>query len=209
MFSHSLVQAGFLLAGSSERVLSRQHKVPRRPIRATAKVLVQRADVLLVEQVVQRAGGRPLRRQLIAGHQVYGGVVALLDLGRGRQLPIAYRHVDAALPVHAAANGQAVQLTGQAVGGPDLHHVGRDDGFDALVIGVLDHAVAVAGVEVPVWQQFAADFHVDAAGLGLFRCIGGDEVVAGDRAVGDGVVFQVHFEQRDGGVQAAVVVVTL
>ena len=117
--------------------------------------------------------------------------------------------MDCTLPVDATTDGHAVQFAGQAVGGPDLQHVGRDDGFDALVISVFDYAVAIAGVEVPVGQQFTADFHVNATGLGLFRDIRAQVVVANHQPVGDGVVLQVNFEQRDGGVQAAVIVITL
>lgn len=152
----------------SESVFGAQHEVSRLTVGTAVEVAIQGADVLLVQQVVDRRSRRPLRCQLIAGHQVDGGVVALLDLRRLAEAPGVHRQVDRALPVHPATNGQALQFAGQAVGGPDLDQVGGDAAFDALVLLILDHTVAVAGSKVPVGQQFATDFHIHATGLGFF-----------------------------------------
>ena len=118
----------------SETVLGRCCYATRCAIGQCA-VRIEDIEVLFIRDVV----GVDLRRQVVGdvvtGHQVDQRVRVLLDLlllvGR-----VGCVGVDAVLPVHTAANGQAAPVAGKAVGSEGAQQFGRVEGVGVVAVAV-------------------------------------------------------------------------
>ena len=92
---------------------------------------------------------RPVAVDFVAGHQVdqcEGFLADLLGCVGDRVVHVC---MDFALPVHAAAQLQPLQLFAQPVRGEQLELLARVLGADDAAAGVLDLVLCPAGTEVP------------------------------------------------------------
>src|SRR5256885_1286468 len=157
-----------LTGKASPLVVQHRHGLARR---AELALAVDVDVVLLVEEVVQVQLQREPGAEGIARHEAGGGEGFLLED------QVIARHEDAgagaALPLQAAAHGELIPSSGQAVGSEQLGlGLGRP-GVDGQALGVTRDGVGNAGRQVPARGQLARDLGLEAlAGHALGAVVG-------------------------------------
>ncbi len=103
------------------------------------------------------------------------------------------------LPAHASTHLQ-LRHGLQAVAGEQFEGVARDLGEQSFVIRVLDHGISVAGGNLPVRQDLARHFHLEAASFGA----GLGDGIAGIVGVCHRQVVLAYLENAEASSQALV-----
>lgn len=111
---------------------------------------VQRTQVLLVEQIVDVDRSAEVLGEVIAGPQVEDRVLLLGSLAQ------VCGQAQAALPVHTAPEGQAIQLAWQTIGAPQL--ISRAGSLSVIAPAYGDDAMNNSGLCLHVDAQFTSPY---------------------------------------------------